>query len=218
MIKLTDADGYSRRGQVGETLWSVGATITPTGTGTAPCGPGVLHLYATLLQAQLFNPIHGAYERPRAWDVTPTGACDTDGLKWWTTAPVSVVAELPRPQPLPTLHLVAWSILVARTRPQSSQWSTWTTRWLDGSDRSQAAARVAAAVAAEGAVGAAVAAAGVAAGAEWAAVAASVAAGARAATAEMAAAAEWAARGARGTTSPAYPDWDALWAEAARYV
>jgi hypothetical protein len=209
--KLTDANGYTRGGLSGETRWVVGETVRPTGSGTTSCGPGVLHLYRHPVEGQLFNPIHGHYEEPRLFHVQTDAPVETDGLKYWTTGAVCVVEELARPQPLPTLRVVAWSILIAQTCPQSSEWMAWADRWLTGRDRSAWAAAEAAREAA--------AARATAWAAEWAAEAAREAAAARAtawaavAAGEAAArAAEWAAR------ARAYPDWIALWEQAAQYV
>jgi hypothetical protein len=229
--KLTDADGYTRRGKSGETRWAVGLTVTPTGEGTAACGPGVLHLYRHPLEAQLFNPIHGDYCEPRLWRVQTDALAKTDGLKYWTTGAVQVVEELPRPL-VPTTRLVAWAILIAKTFPQPQAWIAWADRWLEGADRSSAAAG-AVVLQSRDVLRAAEAEAVARAEATWAA-AASAAAWAAAEVADeaagganltvRAAVAVWVAwvaarsAAAREAAREAAPDWIALWDQAGQYV
>ena len=192
MIKLTDARGYTRRGLTGETHWVEGETVRPTGTPARPiqvshCGPGVIHCYATALEAVLYDPIHAAYlPSGRAVSVTVDAArVWTDGLKWWTDAPVTVGA----PVTLPAVTLterVAWAIVLA-PHPATR---TWAIEWLSGRDRTAVGAwmaQVGAAMAAEAAAMAAAAEAAMA--AEAAAMAAAAAEAAEAAEAAKAAAA-----------------------------
>jgi hypothetical protein len=202
--KLTDADGYTRRGLSGETRWAAGATVLPVGKGEAACGPGVLHFYRNPSEAQLFNPIHGNYATPRLFRVQTSHPVQTDGLKCWTTGAVVVAEELDRPSPLSTLRLVAWAILVAKTRPQTKKWNAWAETWLNGSDRSSAAAVWEAEA--------------------WEAAAASAAwlngSDRSSEGAVLAArAAAWAAEAAAARAEPpSYPDWVALWHDAEGYV
>ena len=44
LYKLTDRDGYTRRGDTGETLWVPGRSLTTDGGGNL-CGPGFIHAY-----------------------------------------------------------------------------------------------------------------------------------------------------------------------------
>jgi len=71
--KLVDQDGYTRRNESGETLWlPTGKTVHPTGTGSDPCGPGVLHAYVLPEVAVLANPIHARIRKPRCLRVSAT--------------------------------------------------------------------------------------------------------------------------------------------------
>lgn len=136
--KLVDRGGYSRRGQVGETSWlPVGTVARPTGKGTGPCGPGVLHAYVSPEVAAFGNFIHGAIDNPRCLrvEIVGEGAWETDGLKRWTTSPLRVVEEVPVPA-LTTTERVAWAICIA---PHVST-KEWAIRWLSGEDRSKKAA------------------------------------------------------------------------------
>lgn len=130
--KLTDADGYTRRGKVGETLWRVGATVSPVGEyGGMPCGPGCLHYYGSPEEAVLYDSIHGDYgASARLFRVEADGG-ETDGLKWWTTRPVLVTEELTLPE-IDTDLRVAWAICVA-PHPTTRKWAVG---WLSGTDRS----------------------------------------------------------------------------------
>ena len=133
--KLTGADGYTRRGQAGETLWEVDSTVKPQGEGTGPCGPGVLHLYASPEEAVLYNPIHANIGLPRLFLVEAAGIAGDDGLKQWTTGSVQVVEELDMPE-ITTEERVAFAICIS---PHVST-REWAVGWLLGADRSAAAA------------------------------------------------------------------------------
>lgn len=145
--KLVDRNGYSRRGVSGETCWlPIGKTVKPTGKGKSACGPGVLHMYGSALEAVLYNPVHANIKSPRLLKVSAsTALVNGDGLKMWTTGKVKVVAELELPE-VTIEQKVAWAICLA---PHSST-RLWAINWLTGKDRS----REAAAAAAVGAVGA----------------------------------------------------------------
>ena len=135
--KLTDADGYTRRGEPGETRWIVGETVRPTGKGYDHCGPGVLHGYISPEVAVFGNPFHADIVNPRLFEVESDAPWETDGLKRWTTGACRVVRELPLPLPTVTIDaLVAWAICLSphkRTR-------TWAVGWLAGKDRSATSA------------------------------------------------------------------------------
>jgi len=139
--KLTDRDGYTRRDLEGETLWVVGSTVVPTGTGSAPCGPGVLHAYSSPEVAALANPIHANIYQPRCYRAELVGGeWQTDGLKRWTTSPLRVIKEVSLPV-LTREERVAWAILLA-PHPVTRELAIG---WLSGRDRSAAAAWAAAA-------------------------------------------------------------------------
>src|SRR3990167_154366 len=112
--KLTDSDGYTRRDKTGETLWTVGDTVYPTGVGTTQCGPGVLHAYIAPEVAVLANPVHANIATPRCFRVEIAGAgrWETDGLKRWTSAPVRVLDEVELPV-VSTEECIAWVIILS---------------------------------------------------------------------------------------------------------
>ena len=132
--KLTDSKGFTQRRRAGETLWKVGTTVVPTGSGNGPCGPGVLHAYISPEVAVLGNPIHAEIQDPRLFRVEAEH-WTTDGLKRWTTKPVNVLEELPIPV-LTVGERVAWVICLI----PSIVTRDWAVSWLSGADRSWNAA------------------------------------------------------------------------------
>ena len=66
LYKLTDRDGFTRRGLTGETKWSLGFTLCTSGAGDL-CGPGFIHAYTDPLLAVFLNPIHADILDPIGW-------------------------------------------------------------------------------------------------------------------------------------------------------
>lgn len=137
--KLTDADGYTRRGKSGETLWKVGAKIAPQGVYRGePCGSGCLHFYGTPEEATLYDPIHAMFGfTARLFRIEVQNA-ETDGLKWWTAQSVCVIEELPLPE-ISAKTLIAWGICITPHRDTRD----WAVGWLSGRDRTGDSARAA---------------------------------------------------------------------------
>jgi hypothetical protein len=138
--KLTDLDGYTRKGISGETFWAEGEVVHPTGVGTKPCGPGVLHAYISPEVAVLGNPAHASIITPRCFEVEleirhRLADWRTDGFMRWIASPLKVVREVPLPA-LSMEELVAWAICVS---PHEST-RAWALKWLSGEDRSWEAA------------------------------------------------------------------------------
>lgn len=130
--KLVDQDGYTRRGDTGETLWlPVGKTVEPTGEGSKPCGPGVLHGYIIPEVAMLGNPIHAATPNPRLLLIESNESWSTDGFKRWTTGDCTVLEEC-SVSDRPIEEIVAWAICTAM-HPHTCKWAV---SWLSGEDRS----------------------------------------------------------------------------------
>jgi hypothetical protein len=182
LIKLTDADGYTRQGQPGEMLWLPYGTRPPTLSGTVLCAAGVYHAYSSPEQAALMDPVHAdllAAGGKAYWAYVTAVAAD-DGTKVGVHELALIEpAELPV---LSTAVRVRAAIYLAQSAHATpdDEWSGWAARWLSGEDRSAWAAEAAWAARAAAAAWAAVAA------AAWAAVAAAAAAEA----------AVWAARAA----------------------
>jgi hypothetical protein len=142
VYKLTDVDGYTRRGETGETHWPIGGVVEPTGLSVGdppqPCGPGVLHGYHSPLLAALLAPLHGVLDHPCLLRCEVSAAIHTDGLKLWWAGDAQVLAE----ELLPVVGmpvLVRWAVLVSLEQPQPDAYQRWAERWLSGEDRSRAA-------------------------------------------------------------------------------
>jgi hypothetical protein len=65
LYKLTDKDGYTRRGRTGETLWGPGVSHTATGDEAELCTDGVIHAYTDPWLGLFLNPIHANIDHPR---------------------------------------------------------------------------------------------------------------------------------------------------------
>jgi hypothetical protein len=181
LIKLTDADGYTRRGMYRETLWLPVGTVPPKLDGMHLCGSGVYHAYTSLEQAALMDPAHAR--------LLPAGKA------WWADGEVVVydgtrvgchLLVLAEPAELPELTTevrvrTAICLVQAVLEPgRIPRWDNWAEAWLSDRNRDKGAARVAARAA-------------------WAARTARVARAAEAAGAtEAAGAAVWAAWAAEG--------------------
>lgn len=146
--KLTDPDGYTRRGQPGETRWlpAAGQTVAPAGVGRDPGGPGVIHAYASPEEAALYDPVHARYgpgARAIRVEVAEADLGD-NGLQLWTPHPVVVPAQDSGALPdIPGQERVAWALCFA-PHPATRSWAV---RWLSGDPQAHTLAGVAAAIA-----------------------------------------------------------------------
>lgn len=136
--KLTDQDRYTRRGLRGETLWTVGGVVAPTGQAyyddrwseptPFPCNTGVLHAYIAPEVAVLMDPIHAEYgptARLFRIETVNGGKWHTDGLKRWTDSKVRVLEELPLPI-FSNEETVAWAISMGlESRVERSSSPSW---------------------------------------------------------------------------------------------
>ena len=138
--KLTDAEGYTRRGESGETKWDeyVPTRIT-SGKGNL-CTHGWTHVYTHPLLAELLDPIHGDYGKTaKLISVTVSGRCKKDrGLKeGWTK--VSFRSHETR-QKVSSVQVIAFGILCAIKVYKKPEFQLWAKNWLSGKDRSANAA------------------------------------------------------------------------------
>lgn len=217
-IKLTDAQGCTGSAYDTPLRWGTGVTHTVPVWGGLLCRDGVLHCYEAgnvrdaLALALLRDPNDAQYgQDARAWVCQGSGRHVGNGIKagWETLTTLREMVPLPE---VTAEQRAECAIRLALEVCDDPSWRAWATRWLDGTDRSEAAGWAAEAAAAEAgwAVEAAEAAAAAAAG--WAAAAA--AAAAEAAAAEARAAAMWAAWWAAGAAAR----WAAEAAEAAGWA
>ena len=76
LFKLTDQDGYTRRGEPGETQWYPGFTLSlPKTKNPKLCTPKVIHAYNNLNLALLLNPNHANITNPVAWSAKGRVCC-----------------------------------------------------------------------------------------------------------------------------------------------
>jgi len=134
--KLTNQDGYTRRGEKGETKWKPGVWQKPlSGRGTL-CGPGWYHFYYSPDLSVLLNPIHADIKNPILWKTECRGKSqDDNGLKiGWTEA--RVIEQIPLPEWTIT-QKVAFAILCSLKVEQSEEYVKWAKDWLSGKDRTK---------------------------------------------------------------------------------
>ena len=142
--KLTNQDGYTRRGEKGETKWKPGVWQKPlSGRGTL-CGPGWYHFYYSPDLSVLLNPIHADIKNPILWKTECRGKSqDDNGLKiGWTEA--RVIEQIPLPEWTIT-QKVAFAILCSLKVEQSKEYVKWAKDWLSGKDRTKETAEATAA-------------------------------------------------------------------------
>ncbi len=167
--KLTDSEGYTRKGKSNQLLWGEGITHAAVGNGSELCSDAFIHVYAHPLIAAFMNPIHADFKNPLLWECEVEGDAVHDGQLKSGFKTVKTIRRIDLPT-ITTEQRVSIGIRCALKHCNEPAFIKWANAWLDGSDRAEAAA----AAAAEWAAGAARAAA--AAAAEWAAGAARAAA------------------------------------------
>ncbi len=176
--KLTDSEGYTRKGKSNQLLWGEGITHAAVGNGSELCSDAFIHVYAHPLIAAFMNPIHADFKNPLLWECEVEGDAVHDGQLKSGFKTVKTIRRIDLPT-ITTEQRVSIGIRCALKHCNEPAFIKWANAWLDGSDRAEARA----AAAAEWAAGAA----------RAAAEAAARAARAAAEAAAWAAAAEWAA-------------------------
>ena len=152
IVKLTNAQGQTRGGM----QWGPGVTHTVPWGGVL-CKSGVLHCYEAatvrdaLALAILRDPEDGGFgATARAWVCEGSGQHVTNGIKSGYET-LSTAREIPLPQ-VTTEQRVECAIRIAWEACDESGWRAWAQAWLDGSDRTDAAADGAAWAAADAGV------------------------------------------------------------------
>jgi len=137
VYKLTDQNLQTHGGY----QWEPGVARETDGRGNL-CGPGWLHYYHDPLLAVLLNPIHACITNPILWEAEADGLHKDDrGLKGGCTR-LTLMRQIELPQST-TEQRVRFGILCAKAVCNDRTWNRWADRWLDGSDRSVAAAEAA---------------------------------------------------------------------------
>ena len=138
LIKLTDADGYARRGSVGKTLWLPYGVTPPKLDGGRLCEAGVYHCYESSELAVLMDPIHAqllpvggvahrAEGEPVVQDHVQVGCHELTCLE---------PATLPKLTTAQLVRVVIYCAQAASDDEYSGVWNGWAERWLSGKDRS----------------------------------------------------------------------------------
>lgn len=105
------------------------------------CGPSWYHAYDHSVLAALFNPIHADIRNPRLFEASYDGrmiTLDDHGMKRGVVR-LRLDKEIPLFQ-LTQEQRVRFAIYCARRVYASDVWTRWAQAWLDGSDRTAAAA------------------------------------------------------------------------------
>jgi len=137
LYKLTDQDGYTRRGMSNETLWGEGVEHTAPGGGEL-CTNSWLHAYPNLNLAVIMNPIHANLKDPIGWVSRGDVGISTPDKVGCT----KLITLNKIPLPNPTLNQrIAFGILSAFSMYHKQSFLIWARGWLDGTDRSKGAAR-----------------------------------------------------------------------------
>ena len=140
LYKLTDADGYTRRGYGNETKCEEGHVVTATCGRQDLCTDGFVHAYRHPELGLALNPIHADISKPRLWLCEGIVRAD-DGLKVGCRR-LHCLEEL-EVTAIPVEALIRWSIYLVMLVQQEGAipiWDRWARGWLDGSDRSARAA------------------------------------------------------------------------------
>ena len=130
--KLTDQDGYTRKGESNETLWGDNVTHTATGRDRVLCTDGVIHYYDSPEIAVFMNPAHAEIKNPICWEGRGRQvAWDTlkGGCKTFTT-----LRRCPLPE-ITTEQRTEIAIRVALTVYEEPTFVMWAKNWLSGEDR-----------------------------------------------------------------------------------
>ena len=133
LYKLTDDKNCTRGG----TEWGKGITHKANRKGKELCTSDVIHAYRHPLLAVLLNPIHTDFHKIRLWEAEGEVVAD-DGLKVGCKE-LTTVKRIRVPK-ITTEQRVRFAILCALEVYNDRDFAKWAEAWLDGSDRSRAAA------------------------------------------------------------------------------
>jgi hypothetical protein len=143
LYKLTDKNGDSGLSQNAiRTHWAEGITHEIDKDLQSPdaslCSRSFIHCYEHPLIAVLMNPIHGNFKIPILWKCK--GKIEKkDGQLKCGTFSLTTVKKLPLPV-LSTTQRVKIAIYCSLTQKQLEEYKKWAINWLNGKDRTYAAA------------------------------------------------------------------------------
>ena len=146
LYKLTDKDGYTMRGEPGETLWIPGNPVWVEFAGKL-CHEGCLHAYRSPLVAVLCDPRNGPYlPDGKLWEARGVVGLDNGlkvGCKQLTTIKEIDVPKLSTTVRVRTAIKMALRAVIDTgymTLTDCDGWAKWAAAWLDGRDRTRLAA------------------------------------------------------------------------------
>ena len=141
LYKLTDEQGRTRAREDNELTWTVGVEHRTACKGTRLCTADVIHAYEHPLIAVLMNPVHADFNpnTMRLFVAEGEIVAREGQLKCGVHA-LKIVEEIPVPT-LTTEQRIKFAILCAKTVCKDAAWNAWADKWLNGDDRSAAAAR-----------------------------------------------------------------------------
>ena len=134
LYKLTDADGYTRRGESNETLWGVNVTHSASGTGTTLCTSDVIHAYEHPLIAVFMNPLHANTPNPVLWEAEGEVVAREGQLKCGVKT-LTTLRRIPLPE-ITLAQRIRIAIYCALEQCRTFKFVTWATNYLSGSDTS----------------------------------------------------------------------------------
>jgi len=124
--------------------WVVGEWVDASGElDQSLCSDGWIHFYDDPLLAVFFNPIHANIDKPRLWEIEIDGDTKVDATKGGARR-----ARLVRELPLSLISLsqrVEIGIRCVLTLHSEPNFVIWAENWLNGTNRTKAAAAKAAA-------------------------------------------------------------------------
>lgn len=143
--KLVDEHGYTRKGQKGETYWLDGQDKIALGHREELYTPDAIHYYDHPLLAILFNPIHAGIANPRLIVIQIDKCLARDGLKGGCKK-ARYIKEIDLPL-IGMEQRVEFAIRISLKYYKNYAYNKWAKNWLNGKNRTAAAARDAAAAA-----------------------------------------------------------------------
>jgi len=116
--------------------WTINNWKETTGEGNL-CGPGWLHCYPSPLLAAFFNPIHGAFEYPRLFEVEIGGEEKQRGIKFGYTK-MRITKEL-KLKIISKEKILKFSMLCALEiyGKEYQEFSEWSKKWLNREDNTR---------------------------------------------------------------------------------
>jgi len=146
LCKLTDKHGRTRAGKINETQWGTGVTHSAQGAPDQPlCTNGWIHAYEHPLIAVIMNPIHAAIETPKLWE-SRGEIGERDGQLKCGCRTLTTIREILLPK-ISIDQLIRFAIGIGMLSWNDFSYHQWASNWLNGKDRTVAAAWTAAEVA-----------------------------------------------------------------------